>query len=697
MFINSIKLENYRIYYGKNELKFNKSDRKNIFIIAGNNGYGKTTLLTSLVWCLYGKGMSDVDEVFKTQVSEAGGYNRFAATNLNKVASTSSEYQYSVEINFSDISIPTIPCYSISIKRTYDIDSSGESVRILIDGNPNELTKEVGPEIFINDFILPKELAKFFFFDAEKIVNLAEIRSIEDKRRLSKAYSEIIGIKKYEDLRSSLEGLRIRFRRNSASESEIVRFKTLSERERMLTDNIDFNKKTISELKEEQQLKKKLSEELQERLIREGSVLSREEYIELVREQKELERSEAIFKAKLREVLELAPFAIASNLFQEMIQQAKNEQRLREQKESSDYISQKLADLKNDLPGILGDDIVSEPVPEYVSDRIIDRLKNIFLSQYDGSLASVNVIHDFSDTQLHDLLSISNNLRNSYTQFFQHLVRDYRLNKQRLVSITKKIRDAESRDQDLLVQKIKSQKKSLDDRILELERSIANHESETDNLVIERQTVNRMGSELSKKISLGELDREKDQVAERLIQKLDKFIVELKKEKKGSLEQGILRELSNLMHKQNFVSEVRVVITDELIEIELYDSNEQRIFLDTLSKGEQQLYATALLKALVDESNVRFPVFIDSPLQKFDQLHSRNIILEFYPNISEQVVLFPLLNKELTEEEYGSLKSFVNSCYFISNYSEHRSGFEQVENEKLFSEYVKRSNRVLWN
>lgn len=61
MFIESIILHNYRAYKGHNKTSF-KPDTKNIYLIAGNNGFGKTTFLTSLVWCLYGKLMVDVDE-----------------------------------------------------------------------------------------------------------------------------------------------------------------------------------------------------------------------------------------------------------------------------------------------------------------------------------------------------------------------------------------------------------------------------------------------------------------------------------------------------------------------------------------------------------------------------------------------------------------------------------------------------------
>ena len=69
MFIESIILHNYRAYRGHNKTSF-KPDTKNIFLVAGNNGFGKTTFLTSLVWCLYGKLMADVDEKFRRDIKD---------------------------------------------------------------------------------------------------------------------------------------------------------------------------------------------------------------------------------------------------------------------------------------------------------------------------------------------------------------------------------------------------------------------------------------------------------------------------------------------------------------------------------------------------------------------------------------------------------------------------------------------------
>ena len=99
------------------------------------------------------------------------------------------------------------------------------------------------------------------------------------------------------------------------------------------------------------------------------------------------------------------------------------------------------------------------------------------------------------------------------------------------------------------------------------------------------------------------------------------------------------------------------------------------------------MYATALLKGLVEESDIEFPVFIDSPMQKFDEEHAQNIIRNFYPTISEQVVIFPLINKEMNEEEYEILNPRVAKSYLIENINANQSKFKEVVPNQLFETY----------
>jgi DNA sulfur modification protein DndD len=193
-------------------------------------------------------------------------------------------------------------------------------------------------------------------------------------------------------------------------------------------------------------------------------------------------------------------------------------------------------------------------------------------------------------------------------------------------------------------------------------------------------------SEFEKNFNLIEQDLKKYRVTEKLLEKIKTVISRVKEEKKFALQKTIVLGLKRLMHKENFVKDVEVNIYDDVMDINLIDQKDNYIDKDNLSKGEQQLYATALLKALVDESGIEFPVFIDSPLQKFDKDHSRNIIQEFYPNISNQVVLFPLLEKELTEKEYELMKPNLSQVYMIEH-TEKDSAFKQYKLNQLFKAF----------
>ena len=73
-------------------------------------------------------------------------------------------------------------------------------------------------------------------------------------------------------------------------------------------------------------------------------------------------------------------------------------------------------------------------------------------------------------------------------------------------------------------------------------------------------------------------------------------------------------------------------------------------------------------------------------MQKFDINHSQNILTKFYPNVSKQVILFPLLLKELTEKEYSLINGYVSKTYLIEN-SKKGSSFKEIKIEELFDTY----------
>ena len=687
MKIKTIELNNYRLYKGINKIVFPNGNNKNLYLISGENGFGKTTFLHSLLWCLYGRLMADIDESFRKEMSN-GGYNNTVVNNLNQICrqrlhtevtqstlsrikkngySIDSEFvkewsQYAVTLEFTDILIPSIPCQSLKITRSYDILLDKESVEILIDGAVSELTSEIGHEVFINDFILNKDIARFFFFDSEKIVTLAETNTTDEKRKLCSAYNEVLGVKKYEDLKKNLENMRLRFRRKSDDIDSRNKLNNLIAKQKQLNETVSVQEEQTVNFDAKLLLLKKEDEGLQMQLLREGNGTTLKE---LNRQEGVLEatrKKDAEYKQKLKQFLEYAPFAISGRLLQQT----------KVQLEQDFTILQTQSDIRNQnfLLGNINAEMQqlfeNVKLSSKEKKQLVDSFNNI-ISKYQNQANNSTPLLSVSKEDFDEFLAVYSNITTTYRIEFEHLADDYRKNKQVLERTARSISNMHSKENDNVIKSIRKQKNESERRIAELEQKIRQLHEARGAINKELAVISRQVSELSKKVSIDDSDSKKDKVAEQLISELNTFLVSLKKEKKSALERRIKTTMNNLMHKTDFINNVDVVVEDDIIDINLYATGGSVIKKESLSKGEQQLYATSLLKALVEESGIQFPVFIDSPLQKFDKSHAKKIITEFYPTVSKQVVLFPLLHKELTENELEIMKPFVNSAFLLKN------------------------------
>jgi DNA sulfur modification protein DndD len=690
MFIEQITFNNFRVYYGNNPVELSGEKSRHISIVAGNNGFGKTSFLTGLVWGLYGKLMVDVDLRYRQEVTESGGYKRYCDKLMNKFAiSENLNYEssniFSVSLRFTKLLIPSVPCEEVQIKRSYNIKTGQEKVEILIDGIPNELTKSVGPDIFINDFILPKEIAKFFFFDAEKIVSLSDIKTADEKKFLSQAYAEVLGIKKYTDLKYNLENIRMRLRNKSANKSDRDKLSKLQVQLLQHEKLINLHHQEIGEKSEFLNQKRLTSDRYQEQLIREGSGMTMEQFKILRESQHDLTEKLSRNRTLFNDLLELAPFAIATSNVLKIKNQLEVE--LTQSVLSQTLLSQKFEEIKS----LLQAQSDTLEIPSYKKGALLQLIEKTLLPE---TTSSSKVLLDFSSEQQNKFLSVFDNLTNSFSKYFKQIIADQKRLQSNYNIVYRKLNDAESKEKDSVVSAIRQKKIQVDLEIKLLVDEIDQLNAKNAGLSTDNQSTSRQISELAKHVKLEDSDQLKDVVAQRAIENLDKFILKLKMQKKTSLENNIQTELNRLMHKNNFIGSVNVSIHGDLIDIDLYDQNKQLIEKDMLSKGEQQLYATALLTALIQESNIHFPVFIDSPLQKFDKQHSRNIIKEFYPHIADQVVLFPLLQKELNEQEYQWLLPQVGKAYLIQQEGKYQSEFREVNPNDLFLQVNQTINYV---
>ena len=704
MIIKSITLGNYRLYEGKNIIKFKQDDEKPIFLISGENGFGKTTFLHSLIWCLYGRLITEVEAEVRKDIANSG-YNSFLRNNLNnnvrakldalddskkdaiKRRGYSSDNEdlkrlttYYVAIEFEDVVIPSLPCTSLKVIRSYDMVTEKENVEILIDGVKNELTATIGSEVFINDFILNKDIARFFFFDSEQIVALAETNTSTEKRRLCSAYNEVLGVRKYEDLKKNLENVRLRFRKKSSDVASREKLVSMLNKQEELENLVADKRDKLSNLESELIQLRSEDEAIQLQLMREGNDATSTEIARIEKLIETTKQKDEEYKHQLRQFIEYAPFAITGKLFKDTRDQIEYDFKLREAK--NDQLSRNLvvSQITSDLMLMFEHSTISSPEKS----ELILQVQNV-LEKYKHDVTDENVLLSVTEQDYEEFLAIYNNLTTTYKSEFEHLAEDYKKNKLVLERNSRRLSNIQSKEKDELIKSIRTQKNQIEKTIAQKDAEIRQMHESIGEMSQELATVSKLVSELSKKVSLDDSDAKKDAVAEQLIDELSTFLISLKQEKKYSLERRIKTTLNTLMHKEDFIGKVGVVIDGEDMDINLYSVDGKVINKDSLSKGEQQLYATSILKALVDESGIQFPVFIDSPLQKFDKSHATKIITEFYPQISKQVVLFPLLYKELTAEEYNVMKPLVKATYLIKNDVTH-SFFEEVPVKEFIKE-----------
>lgn len=302
MYIKEIELNNFRIYKGVNKISLMPKDDKNIIIVSGQNGFGKTTFLMSLVWCLYGKNMVQVDEMYKKEISEKGNYTKYIEDSMNRKAAAEGETDFSVTFSFKGVNAQNVLC-DVTVKRSYNIFSARnpEEIEVSIEGQPQELIEDLsqdnqkGEEIFIRDFILPIAIAKFFFFDAEKITSLAEINQKEQRRQLSRAYSEVLGIQKYVTLKENLEDKLDDYRKKSAKPEDKKRLNQLDADIKNIEIEINDNEKKIEDLKEEIVQSKYESDNISIKLVKAGDAMSLEELSALKDDRLNLEQQKSLF------------------------------------------------------------------------------------------------------------------------------------------------------------------------------------------------------------------------------------------------------------------------------------------------------------------------------------------------------------------------------------------------------------------
>lgn len=683
MKLSNIEINNFRQYYNAVNIDLSTNNDQNIVVIGGRNGYGKTNFLLSIVWCLYGEKISQIDGNFKKEIQKEKNYSSFMQQSINWTAKKENKDTFSVSIVVSEIELPELKklnsnSESVIITRTFNVTSMSEILSISDPNSKMEIFDDEADKInFINDYIIPIDAAKFVFFDAEKISEIANLSIKEEGSFINDALGKILGLDTYDTLIEDIEFYINALKKEGATKN--LQEQIVDKEKAIELSNIDIEKleeENAEKLKEIDDLKKTIRQYdnlISQHSKKGNSTFDRESVLSEI---EKLKIKELELSVRFNELSEIIPLAILTGKLEEVSEQLEiQEQNTLSQnssKENSEKIENFIELLFNKPP---------EPENSTLSfkDKLFyyDKAKNLGseLFSSSGDYQELEFEHDLNNSEKSLIYDAINLVSSQSKDLFETAIEEFNKTRIELVELNKKLSKVDADLEDELILDYTSKKDTADYNITENNRKIGENNQQINKLKGDIIRLNQQLSVLVKKVDVNAQNKLKIKESQKYIDVLNSFLEEQKNKHKDSLEKSILSELKILMHKlgseensSKFIEDVKVTIlaSGQGMKISLLDQDDNEIRKESLSSGEKQIYISCLIKAILNESIQSLPIFIDTPLGRLDEEHRDNITKKYYPALSEQVVLFST-NSEITPKRYKDISANISKSYLLFN------------------------------
>lgn len=184
MLLESIKLHNFRQFRDES-IDFARGENgKNVTIIIGENGTGKTTFAQAFFWCMYGE----------TEFSDKTILNKIVATEMRPGQDESVKVTLSLRHGEVGYTLIREQIYKKDYNNNVKGDNTIFDIAIKdVDGNTTYV-KKTQCEAEVKS-ILPKELSRYFFFDGERIEKMSkDISSGKKSTDFAEAVKGLLGL-----------------------------------------------------------------------------------------------------------------------------------------------------------------------------------------------------------------------------------------------------------------------------------------------------------------------------------------------------------------------------------------------------------------------------------------------------------------------------------------------------------------------
>lgn len=608
----------------------NKIGERNITLIGGLNGRGKTTFHDAILIALYGK------QALKYIQEKEKSYDKLLVDHINKHA-TDDETYIAVTLVLEDNTV-------IRVKRIWSLKGRKIDQKTIVEKN-GTVDKYLGDNwSYYIEEILPFGIARFFFFNNEKITQLADDSSFEQIKSSIKSAIGVSTIEKTiehidEVIRRKKVALKTFETSELNQEYQAVEKEISDIDQRLVEAQRDLNKLELQCQKLAIQIETKENE-----FWSSGGDLSRNR--DAIKA--EMNRISSLAEQVQQEILQLASSAATPlALCKDLVVQSYN----KEQEQLQDDVKRHTDTVVNNsyqrVINRLNESNLPLEVLDFVKKIISDELvvhisEAVNENRISMSPASLmlyeKLISEFFpqiSQRISNLVSSSEAQEAEYMSLDAHLgaADDKTLAMQlyealKSVEKDKAVADAEFQRKCDSIESMKRQREILIGKRIRLIKGMA-----------EKENANDDNMRIIKYAAMS-------------IETLTEFKKRLQFEKVERLSDTVTKCFQTLVEKNSLTK--RIDINAETLDVTIIDIDGNELLKSQLSAGEQQMFAVAIIWALALSSGYKAPVIVDTPMARLDSSHRTNFVTKYLPAASSQVMVL-----STDEEIYGRYLDMV--------------------------------------
>lgn len=635
MKLDQIVLHNFRQYFGEQKLIFSQDIQKNITIVHGKNGAGKTSLFLAINWCLYG------DVVLKEGVSNLAELVSKEAISESQIGDT---IQTSVQLTF----IHEGERYSvlrslIGVKQLHNFISftnEGDFTMIRMRWGSNK-TELVDNPIGRMNVILPSNVRTYFLFDGEKIDNFAKPEAKDDVRY---AIYNVLRLEILERAKKHLDDIASEYRRESKrlSSGSLFELKDKASQAHLeKTEKLSRQDEIDREIKSAEAQMNSISQTL---MIMPNShnLQQQRDHIEQQLGQFQSDKDE--LEREIRDIVISSSMIIALPAIERTLS-ILDEKRKRGEIPSN-IRQQLIQDLIEHQLCICGRPINVDSAEYHI---LVAMKNNVLPSSFeDDVINTTTFLRPLVDKGIQQKEQLDKAL-GKHTELRERIKALHG----NLSDLTIQLKDAPQED----ISKLESKRQDCQASIIRLS-------TEKGQIEERLKTLNKEISSLEKQIDAAEGKAEKEHkltIKAKLAQRAADAIGDVYQRFADTMREQIQQKtnevfkllISKVGHFQN-------VKLGEDYRLEVFDRYSSP---SVLSAGERQVLSLSFITAMAKISEEEAPLVMDTPFGRLDETH-RDTVTEHVPDLSDQLVLF-VTDTELVGKARNNLAPRIGTEYHL--------------------------------